>query len=113
MLLLRLETHYLQTKPPSKKPVLEQTEWWIQNGIITKNGLVPVTTFIFFENFVSVYHELIWCTNYPNVSTLCLGSFISKPKEGAQVLLKIGTRDFKIVFGLRDGMFLCDNNCRF
>ena len=29
-----------------------QIEWWVQNGPITKNGVLPVIHF--FENFVSV-----------------------------------------------------------
>ena len=31
--------------------MLEQIEWGVQDGPITKNGVLPVTTF---ENFVSV-----------------------------------------------------------
>ena len=33
--------------------MLRQIEWWLQNGPITENGVLPVTT-LFFENFVSV-----------------------------------------------------------
>ena len=29
-------------------------EWGVQNGLTTKNGVLPVTTFICFENFDSV-----------------------------------------------------------
>ena len=50
--------------------MLGQIEWDVQNGPITKNGVLPVTT-LFFENFVSIErtssNELIRCTNYPNV----------------------------------------------
>ena len=38
--------------------MFRQLEWWVQNGPIPKNGVLPVTTF-FFDNFVSVYKPLI------------------------------------------------------
>ena len=47
--------------------MLRQIKWWLQNGPIIKNGVLPVTT-LFFENFVSVrtsFNELICCTNNP------------------------------------------------
>ena len=47
-----------------------QIAWDVQNGSITKNGVLPVTTF-FFRKFCfslkTLYKELTWCTNYPNV----------------------------------------------
>ena len=33
--------------------MLRRIEWGVQNGPITKNGVLPVTS-LFFENFVSV-----------------------------------------------------------
>ena len=36
-----------------RSQILRQIEWWVQNGPMTKNGVLPVTT-LFFENFVSV-----------------------------------------------------------
>ena len=64
---LRLKTSHFHTKLPCQKPMLRQIKWWLQNGPIIKNGVLPVTT-LFFENFVSVrtsFNELICCTNNP------------------------------------------------
>ena len=36
-----------------QKPMLRRIEWGVQNGPITKDGVLPVTS-LFFENFVSV-----------------------------------------------------------
>ena len=50
--------------------MLRQIEWWVQNGPITKNGVLPVTTLFFWKFCFSLrtfYKELIWCTNYPNI----------------------------------------------
>ena len=33
--------------------MLEQIEWGVQNGRITKNGVLPLTN-LFFENLISV-----------------------------------------------------------
>ena len=67
---LRLETHHFDKKLPYQKPMLRQIEWWIQNGPITKNGVLPVTTSFFRNFFFSLrtsHKELIWCTNDLNV----------------------------------------------
>ena len=40
------------TRLPRQKPVLRQMEWGVQNGPITKNGVLP--SHHFFENFVSI-----------------------------------------------------------
>ena len=50
--------------------MLRQIEWWVQNGPIAKNGVLPVTTLSFWKFCFSLrthYKELIWCTNDPNV----------------------------------------------
>ena len=65
---LRLKTHHFHTKLPYQKPMLRQIEWWLQNGPITKNGVLPVTTSFFKKLCFSLrtsYKELIWCTNDP------------------------------------------------
>ena len=41
---MRLKTHHFHTKLLYQKPMLRQIEWWVQNGPITKNGVLPVTT---------------------------------------------------------------------
>ena len=46
-------TQHFHTELLCQKPILTQIEWGVQNGPITKNRVLPVTTF-FFENFVSV-----------------------------------------------------------
>ena len=56
--------------------MLRQIEWWLQNGPITKNGVLPVTTSFFWKFCFSLrtsYKELIWCTNDPNahIRTFC------------------------------------------
>ena len=41
-------------------------EWWVQNGPITKNGVLPITTLFFWKFCFSLrtsYKELILCTN--------------------------------------------------
>ena len=53
--------------------MLRQIEWWVNNGAITKNGVLPVTTSFFWRFCFSLrtsYKELIWCTNNPNVQLL-------------------------------------------
>ena len=63
-------------KTAISEAMLRQVEWWVQNGPITKNGVLPVTT-LFFWKFLfhsrNSYKELIWCTNDPNahISTFC------------------------------------------
>ena len=49
--------------------MLRQIEWWVQNGPITKNGVLPVATLFFWKFCFSLrtsYKEFIWCTNDPN-----------------------------------------------
>ena len=55
---MRLKMHYFHTKLPFQKPMLRQIEWWVQNGPMATNGVLPVTT-LFFENFVSAQEPLI------------------------------------------------------
>ena len=57
------------TKLPFQKPILKQIEWWVQNGPITKSGVLSVTTLFFWKLCFSLktsYKELIWCINNPN-----------------------------------------------
>ena len=64
-----IENDHVHTKLPNQKPILRQTEWWDQNGPITKNGVLSGTTFFrkFCFSWRTSYKEMIWCTNYPNV----------------------------------------------
>ena len=53
--------------------MLRQIEWWILNGPITKNGVLPVTTLFFWKFCFSLrtsYKKLMWCTNDPNAHIL-------------------------------------------
>ena len=78
---IRIENAHFHTKLPYQRPMLRQTEWRVQNGPITKNDVLPVTT-LFFLKFCfklrTPYKELIWCTNDPNVTTLFFWKFSFK-----------------------------------
>ena len=55
---------------------LRKIKWWVQNGPITKNGVLPVTNLFFLKFCVSLrtsYRELIWCTNdsYAHIHIFC------------------------------------------
>ena len=50
--------HHFHKKLPYQKLMLRQIEWWLQNGPLTKDRVLPVTT-LFLENFVSVKEPLI------------------------------------------------------
>ena len=45
--LLRLKMRYFHTKLLSQKPMLRQIEWWVENGPITKKGVLPATALFF------------------------------------------------------------------
>ena len=69
-------TYHFHIKLPYQKPMLRQIKWWVQNGPIKKNRVLPVTTLFFWKFLFSLrtsYKELIWCANYPNVNirTFC------------------------------------------
>ena len=52
-------------------PMLRQIGWWLQNGPITKSGLLPVTTSFFGKICSSSrtsWKELIWFTNDSNIT---------------------------------------------
>ena len=71
-----MKKHHFHTKLPCQKSMLRQIEWWLQNGPITKNGVLPVTTLFFWKFCFSLrtsYKELICCTNNPNahICTFC------------------------------------------
>ena len=56
---LRLKAHNFHPKLLFQKPMLRQIEWRLQNGPITKGGVLPVTLyFIFLENFFQFYNIL-------------------------------------------------------
>ena len=40
----KLKTQHFHTKQPCQKPMLKQIEWRVQNGLITKSRVLPVTT---------------------------------------------------------------------
>ena len=68
--------HHFYTKLTYQKPMLRQIESWVQNGPITKNGVLPVTTLYFWKFRFSLrtsYNELIWCTNDPNAHICTFG----------------------------------------
>ena len=70
---LRSKTRHFHTKLPCQKSMLRQIEWWLQNGPITKNWVLPATNAVFWKlcfSFRTSYKELIWCTNNP-ISHIC------------------------------------------
>ena len=70
-----LKTHHFHTKLPYQKPMLRQIKWWLQNGPIKKNGVLPVITLFFWKFCFSLrafYIELICCTNNPKID---IGTF--------------------------------------
>ena len=55
---------------PYQKSMLRKIKWWVKNGPITKNGVLPLPTSFFWKSCFSLrtsYKELIWCTSYPDV----------------------------------------------
>ena len=48
---MRLKTHQFHSKQLCQKPMLRQIEWQIQNGTITKSGVLPVTALFFLKIF--------------------------------------------------------------
>ena len=54
-----METPHFHRKLSSQNPVLRQIELRVQNGPVTKNGILPLTTLFFFENLISVLEPLI------------------------------------------------------
>ena len=57
-------------KLPYQKSMLRKIKWWVKNGPITKNGVLPLPTSFFWKSCFSLrtsYKELIWWTYYPNV----------------------------------------------
>ena len=61
--------HHFHAKLPYQKPRLRQIEWWVQNGPIAKNGVLPVTALFFWKfssSLITSYADLIWCASDPN-----------------------------------------------
>ena len=85
---LRLKTHHFHLKLLCQKQMLWQTERRLQNGPITKSGILPVTIFFLLLKICSSFgislKQLIWCTNDANVHirifckrwSLILGCFL-------------------------------------
>ena len=48
---LRLKTHHFHTKLICQNPMLRQIEWRLQNGPITKSGVLSVNTLFFWKFF--------------------------------------------------------------
>ena len=61
-----MKTQHFHTKLLSKKPMLRQIEWVVQDGPITKNGGLPLTA-LFFWKFYSNLTTSYKATSYPNV----------------------------------------------
>ena len=68
--------HYFHTKLSCQKPMLRQIERWVQNGSITKNGVLLGTTSFLLKILFSLrtcYKESIQYTNDPivHIHTFC------------------------------------------
>ena len=64
-----MKTHHFHSKLLCQKVMLRQIEWRVQNGPITKSGILPVTTLFFWKFCSSLrtsFKELSWCTKDPN-----------------------------------------------
>ena len=89
----KIETDHFYRKLPYEKPMLRQIKWWVQNGSITMNKVLSVTTLIFWKFCFSLrtsYKELIWCTNDPNayICTFCKHlNFIWRSKSLLQFVI--------------------------
>ena len=73
---LRLRMYHFHTKLPYQEPMLRQIAWWVQNGPIKKNGVLPVTTLFLWHFFFCLkisYDELILYTSNTNadICTFC------------------------------------------
>ena len=67
---LKFKMHHFQTKLSYQKAMLRQIKWWLQNGPIKKNWVLPVTNLLFSKFCFSLrtsYRDWICCTNNPNV----------------------------------------------
>ena len=65
-----MKAQYFHENVFCQKPVLTQIECGVQNGPISKKGILPITTLFFPKSFFSLgtsYKELIRCTTHPNV----------------------------------------------
>ena len=72
-------TKNFHTKLACQKPMLRQIEWRVQNGPITKKGVLPATTLFFWKFCFSLktwYKELIWCTNQMSIFKFFKGAGI-------------------------------------
>ena len=66
----RLKTHHFHAKLSYQKSMLRKIEWWVQNGPIVKNGVLPVPNLLFWKFCLILrisYKELLWCPSNPNV----------------------------------------------
>ena len=67
---LRVKTHHFHEKLPCQKPMFRQIEWGVQNELITKSGVLTVTTLFSWKFCFSLRtscKELTWYKNYPYV----------------------------------------------
>ena len=57
---LRLKMQHFHTKLPSYKPMLKQIEWEVQNGNLTKSGVLPLTALSFSKIFFGIRVDLMY-----------------------------------------------------
>ena len=67
---MKIENKSFPFKTALSKANVKTNRMRLQNGPITKSGVLPVTTLFFWKIFSSCrtsWKELIWCSNHPNV----------------------------------------------
>ena len=65
----KIEMYHFHTNLLYQKTILRQTKWLVQTAPIMKNGVLLVTTLLFWRFCFSLrtsYKVLIWCINDPN-----------------------------------------------
>ena len=73
---IKIENTSFPYKLPYQKSMLRQTKWWLQNGPIKKNEVLPITSLYFWKFCFSLrtsYKESICYTNNrnANICTFC------------------------------------------
>ena len=98
-----MKTHHFHTKLTYQKPMLRQIEWWVQNGPIKKNGVLPVTSLLFWKFCFSLrtsYRMYLLCwLDVPTTQMSIFDLFVS-----AGVL-------FDVDFSLWASLTLLDPGC--
>ena len=72
---------YKTAKLLCQKPMLRQIAWGVQNGPITKNGVLPVTKYFPFSKILFQFRNLIYRVDLMYQPPKCPYSYFSKVLE--------------------------------